>query len=324
MNTTTDERERERVDDVIDDGEPRPVQSLELRRPDVPVTLDGLAALKDEAKLILTTRNELWDTAWLAALRRTTPSDWVLFKRGEEDGGQITGYLQDGGGDRVRPVMGIGIVNVSAPIKIINGNDPTDFHYVQSADGFCRLTGERVYQIEGARWSKDDFAKDKTGTALEVAVRKACRANLDGSIVREFGFKSVAIEEIARAWQGTGKNVEQCHHGRGFGTRDQRRGKGGEQAPEDAAALIPPKCHICQKPMRLVKGTKGWFYSCADFRAHGSEARGIDLDKWKANPASRPKTAPAPATPAQNAKTPTPPSAEEVFGNHDREPGEEG
>jgi hypothetical protein len=342
MNTDERERERERVADVIDKDEPlgpelplrRPAQELELRRPDVPVTLDGLAALKDTAIEILTTRNTLWDTAWLAALRRTTPSDWVLFKAREEDGGQIVGYLEDAGCDRVRPVMGIGITDVSDPVKIINGNDPTDFHYLQSANGFCRLTGERVFKIEGARSSKDDYAKDKVGTALDVAVRKACRANTDGCVVREFGFKSVAIEEIARAWAGTPKSVDQCRRGRGFGSHAERLGGRSERAPD----IDPPICPFCKSKgvYRAAKGDRKAFYGCPKYGTHPDQKFIIDAAKWEQEQAQKAKaisTAPGSGI-TQNgtqsermrgtppAKT-TPPSAEEVFGKVERQPGDE-
>jgi hypothetical protein len=317
--------------DVVDSRDPVAATALELRRPDVPITLDQLAAHRDTAIAILTTRNQLWETAWLAALRRTAPPDWVLFRARTEDGGQIVGYLEDAGCDRVRGGMGIEIYNVSDPVKIVNPKDDTDFHYVQTADGFCRLTGERVYRIEGARSSKDDVCRDVTGTALDILVRKSTRANCDGNVVREFGFKSVAVEEIARAWAGTGKSTDHCRRGRGFGTRDERIGGRAANAPN----IDPPVCPHCKTRgvYRPAKGDRKAFYGCPQYAKHPNQKFIVDAEAWALQSAARESLTPAQSAGFTTDPAPVhppagpPPTADEIFGgarHRDREPGEDG
>jgi hypothetical protein len=320
----------------LDDDPPTvtaPIDKLAIRRPDIPVTLGELAALKGEALEIVDARVQILETLRKASIRATSPEDWVLFKAREEDGGQVVGYLEDSGCERVRALWGVRIYNISPSEKIV-GNDPADFMILITGDGECAITHEIVEQMEGGRSSKDDFCRDKTGAALELAVRKAARANLDGGVVRELtGMRSVPLQELEAAWVGTSKTIDRCRKGRGFGSHDARLG--GVEAAD--LGLVPPTCNVCGKPMQLRKSARGQFYSCNDYKAHGRDAHTWDLEKWRQQPASR-KPATTPLTPAQAAGftgAPTAPAGrverelrdDEVFGNgrqRDREPGEEG
>jgi hypothetical protein len=206
------------------DHDPPTSDALALRRPDHPVTLSEIAAMRGEAVEIIEARVQVIETLRKASIRATSPEDWLLFKSPEEQGGQIVGYLQDAGCDRVRDLWGIEIFNVSKPEKVV-GNDPGVFSYLITGSGRCKLTVQFVEMMEGGRSSTDDFCKGKTGVDLELAVRKAARANLDGGITRELaGMKSVPVGELAEAWTGTKKTIDQCRRGRGFGTRDERLG----------------------------------------------------------------------------------------------------
>jgi len=314
--------------ELVDDNVPMPVDPLEARRPDVPITLSELAAEKGEAVEIINARALVLQTLRKAAILATSPEDWLLFKAPDEQGGQVVGYLQDCGADRVRDLYGIEIFNVSKPEKVV-GSEPGVFHYLITGSGRCKLTRQVLEDVEGGRSSTDDFCKDKKGVELELAVRKAARANLDGNISRELaGLKSVPISELEEVWKGTAKKIEQCRRGRGFGTRDQRLG-GGERP--DEGVDVPPQCRVCKKPMVLRKGSKGYFYSCADYKQHqdaGQKSFTIDLDKWKEELAKR-ATAATPEQPAAAAASPAkvePPSADEVFGTKSagRVPGQEG
>lgn len=317
------------IDNDIDTEPPAPT-ALQLRRPDTPVTLSELAALKGEALEIIDARVQILETLRKASLRATQPEDWLLFKSPEEQGGQVVGYLQDCGADRVRDLWGIEVFGIGKLEKITT-NDPRVFTYVISGSGRCKLTRQILEEVEGGRSSTDDFCKGKEGAELELAVRKAARANLDGNITRELAsLKSVPLDEIKAAWEGTSKTVERCRRGRGFGTRDERLGGG---ARPDEGIDTPPQCRVCKKAMVLRKGSKGYFYSCADYKQHqdaGQKSFTIDLDKWKEELAKRAATA-APEQPAAAAASPapskvSPPSADEVFGHtsRGREPGQEG
>jgi hypothetical protein len=309
--------------------------ALALRRPDVPVNLNDLAARKGEAIEIIEARAQVLTTIRKFAIAATWPEDWLLFKAPVEQGGQVVAYLQDCGGDRLRDLYGIEIFDIGRPEKI-ETNEPSVFQYRITGSGRCKLTQQILENVEGGRSSTDDFCKGKTGSDLDLAVRKAARANLDGNITRELsGLKSVPAGELAAVWAGTTKTIEQCRRGRGFGTRDERLGGG--VAPD--AGIDPPICKLCQKPMNLKKGSKGHFYSCPNYKDHGKDSYTIDFDKWIAEQ-QKAKSSTAAAAPAPSTGAPvaagvvptgkvTPPSVDEVFGpengrRRQREPGEEG
>jgi hypothetical protein len=276
-------------DDVDPDVETPPQTGLALRRPDVPVTLSELAALKGEALEIIEARVQVLATLRKAAIRSTSPEDWILFKSPDEQGGQIVGYLQDCGCDRVRDLYGIEVFNISRPEKI-GGNDPKVFHYLITGSGRCKLTRQVVEDIEGGRSSTDDVCRGKSGAELELLVRKSARANLDGNITRELaGMKSVPIDELKDAWAGTNRRIEQCRRGRGFGTRDERLGGTAAGVP----TVDPPKCGVCGATAKYRAGKDGRpaFYGCPNYQQHADRKWSIEADKWvqqqaQAKPAS--------------------------------------
>jgi hypothetical protein len=276
------------ADDTIPDSHP---DTIALRRPDVPTDLGALAALKGEATDIVRARVQVIVTLRTESIRLSHPEDWVLFKARQEDGGQVVGYLEDAGCERVRGLWGIRIYNVSHPEKIV-GNDPADFMYVVTGDGECSITHEIVEAMEGGRSSQDDFCKGKTGAALEMAVRKAARANLDGGICRELaGMKSVPVQELERAWSGTSKTIDRCRRGRGFGTRDDRVVGAREQAPN----VVPPVCPHCKTPgvYRPARGNRQAFYGCPNYEKHPTDKFFVDAAEWVAKSAPKP-SAPTP------------------------------
>lgn len=305
--------------DVIDETpetSETPETHLALRHPAVPVTVSDLAAMKGAALEIIEARVQVIDTLRKAAIRATSPPDWLLFKSPDEQGGQVVGYLQDCGADRVRDLWGIEVFGVSTPEKI-TGNDPAVFHYIIGGSGRCKLTGQTLEAVEGGRSSTDDFCKDKKGLDLDLAVRKAARANLDGNITRELaGMKSVPAEDLIRAWEGTPKRIDDCRRGRGFGTREERLGASSAKAPD----VEPPVCPHCGTTgaYRPAKGDRKPFYGCPKFASHADKKWIVDAAKWVAEHArSVNEKPPAPANGA-------PPSAGEVFGKGAREPGAEG
>ena len=266
-----------------------------IRHPGVPTTIAELARLKGEGHEIIEARIRVLETARKAGIRATHPTDWILFKAKDDQGGQIVGYLQDSGCERVRDIFGIGIENVQAPEKLA-GADPNVFHYLVRGDGRCSLTGQLIEGIEGGRSSTDDFCKDKTGAVLELAVRKAARANLDGQIVRELaGLGSVPLAELEAAWTGTHKKVAECRRGRGFGTTQERSGGDNPDAPKN---VVPPKCGVCGAIAARRTSARGAFYGCPRFKQHEDRKWTLDEAEWLKNPASR---APEPATAAADA-----------------------
>lgn len=241
----------------------------------VPNSLAELAVLRGKGLEIIDARIEVLETLRRAAIRSTHPEDWTLFKTKDQLGGQVTAYLADSGCDRVRDLYGIEVFDVGQPQKIL-GSNPREFHYIVSGSGRCKITRQVVESIEGGRSSSDDFCKGKQGAELELAVRKAARANLDGGITRELaGLKSVPLQELEDAWKGTNKRASNCRKGRGFGSRAERQGARVDNgAPRD---LETPRCEICTKLTRFIPAGRtkpsadypngrdyDAFYSCPD------------------------------------------------------------
>jgi hypothetical protein len=306
-------------DSIIDNEPANPTSiatALTLRRPDVPVTLSELAAHRGEAVQIIEARVQVLETARLAAIRSTHPEDWVLFKTKDD---RITGYLEDSGCERVRPIFGISIFDVRDPRKVVS-SDGGSFAIIMRGAGSCSMTNDRVEAIDGIRESTEDFCKDLTGVKQEIRVAQAARANLDGRIVRELaGLGSVPIEELARAWKGTDKKTEHCRRGRGFGTQDERLGGRNAALPD----VDPPICPHCQTKgaYRPANGNRGAFYGCPNYKKHEDKKFLVDAAKWEQEQRAKAATAAPASTSGAPAGRTSPPAASEIFG---REPGQEG
>jgi hypothetical protein len=269
-------------DPVVESETEDPVTTtVALRRPDVPTTINELAALKGEAIEIIQAREQIIATLRSASIRATNPEDWLLFKTPDDLGGQIVGYLQDCGCDRVRDLWGIEVFDVGRPEKV-TGTEPGVFHYLITGSGRCKITRQIVETMEGGRSSTDDFCRDKTGADLELAVRKAARANLDGNITRELsGLKSVPLAEIERAWSGSAKKIEHCRLGRGFGSSRERRG--GTVASKEPD-VKPPVCGICGAAAKWYPANDrgpAW-YGCSEYKKHQDRKWSITEEKWLA------------------------------------------
>lgn len=301
--------------EVVDDGP----NALALRRPNVPVTATQLAAQGGEGVAIFNARAEILNTARSHAIRVTHPEDWVLYKSPDD---RTVGYLEDAGCERVRPIFSISIFDIEEPTKVL-ADDGKSFAIITRGRGRCGLTLDAVDGAEGIRESTDDFVKDLHGIKKEMRVRQASRANLDGRIVRELaGLGSVPVDELARVWQGTEKNVEHCRKGRGFGSQDERHGGTKEGAPN----VTPPECPHCKIPLVFRSAKKAW--GCKNYESHKDKRVWIEHEDWikelELRKAPKPAeqtastTKPAAAKPAAAAK---PVHADDIFG---RQPGEDG
>ena len=263
------------LDAPVDEG------TLQLRHPAVPVTLEELAALKNAAVDIIETRATVLDTLRARSIRATHPTDWVLYKAPEEHGGQIVGYLQQCGAQRLLDIWGISVFDVS-DAQFIPGTEPGAFSYRQTGTGRSNITGQVVEKVEGSRHSLDDVVKGKTGPALDDAVRKNTRANLDGNIARRLsGLNSVPAAELERVWATTTppRSIDQCRLGRGFGSRSERLGGTAEKAPD----VPPPVCPHCGTTgaYRPAKDNRGAFYGCPKYASHKNQKWIVDADKWQ-------------------------------------------
>ncbi len=263
--------------------------STDLVRPSTPINVNELASLEGTRGLhIVEQRTQILETLRVAALKLTMPNDWVLFKSPD---GAVTGFLQDSGCDRVKKLFGIQIDNLG-DMELIEDSEAKEFAFSIKGEGHCALTGEHVYDMEGVRYSTEPFAQQKPeGIQRRVAVQKAARANLDGGITRELtGLKSVPVEELTKAWDGSWKKWEMCSKGRGFGTGEQRIGAGGATSGGLDAADIPT-CSVCKDEPKLVfrpaKGDRAAFWGCKNYESHPKDKVFIDHAKLLAEIAKR-------------------------------------
>jgi len=271
--------------------------ALDLRRPSVPVTITDLAEQRDAGVAIVEARNTIIRTLRKASIAVTSPTDWILFKSKD---GSVTGYLQDCGADRVRPLWGIEVRPAPsiAPLWGFERTEAEDgsFAYTIRGSGMSRVTGETVSEMEGTRLSTENFVEYDKGIAREVKVKKAARANLDGGIVRELtGLRSVPIQELEDAWQGSWKKTSMCIRGRGFGSGAERAGAQVQEA-EHVKPGAEPVCGICGAKAKYWPAgnskTSGKpypaFWSCPAQRdQHPDQKWSIKDEEWQASQAPR-------------------------------------
>jgi hypothetical protein len=238
-------------------------RALELKHPTTPATLEEIAYLKSgRAMEVIDARVKILERLRTAALRITSPQDWLLFQDKE---GREVGYLQDAGADRVRDLYGIEIFGVGDPVRHEDEHDEGEYFYTITGSGRCTMTRQTVENVQGGRASTEDFVQGKHGMAKQLDVMKAARANLDGGLTRELaGLKSVPVEELIIAWKGTHKDASRCRHGRGY--RANTVSAGAEKYTD------APECKAGHGKMRLVPaGTSkktgkeySAFWSCDD------------------------------------------------------------
>lgn len=270
-------------------------ESRDLARPATSTSIADLSALEvGRGVEIINQRLEILETLRGASIKLTMPNDWTLFKAPD---GRVTGYLGDQGCDRIKKLWGIQISNLSQMDRIEDEKHPDEFAYRISGDGSCGLTGEAVFEMEGIRYSTERYATEKPeGIQRVVAVQKAARANLDGSITRELaGMKSVPIEELDKAW-GAGKALAMCNKGRGYGTADERAGAANAQHGIDPGDI--PSCDVCQIKLvwRPGKDGKEGFFGCTKYASHPETKIIVQLSKLKEKLAKKAAAAREPGT----------------------------
>lgn len=305
------------------DEPPEVSRALALRDPRVPASLDDLAALRGEAVAVMEARATVLETARKRGIRLTSPEDWLLFKNVK---GRVTAYLSDAGAARARDLLGVEIFDVNEPQQIMAA-DGQSFIYVQTASGRSKLTGQVVEAVIGGRSSTEDFCKSETGAALDLKVKKACRANVNGRIVRELlGLQNVTIDALREAWTGTSKDPAHCNEGRGYGTAEERLGATREGVPD----IPPPTCPVCKTPdgtplpllYRAGKNGKSAFYGCRNYATHPQQKVIIDVAEWTQKASVAKEAATKEAAEIEDARRQDAETVRRENGR--REPGQEG
>jgi len=276
------------TDTDLTDEAPVDEGSLTLRAGAIPVTIEELAALGSVGAAIrnIEARFTIAETIRVRSVMATFPTDWVVFKQPEEQGGQITGYLMDAGAKRALAGAGIEVFDVSEPQRI-EGTEPVTFSIRFFASGRSTVTNQVIEKVMGARSSTDDACKGLTGVPLEDKVLKMARANCDGNVARKLiGLQNYPADELSRTWARLNppRSVEQCNRGRGFGSRQDRQGMGA------APNVPPPKCEVCGAVgvWRAGKDGKPDFYFCPNHTKHPQGKKWFqDAPAWEAKQAAR-------------------------------------
>lgn len=214
-----------------------------------------------------------------ASIAMTYPHDWVLFKAEN----RITGFCQDAGCQRFSDIWGIEVYDLGTWDRT-EDPDTKDFSWTITGSGLSKRTGQVVVGISGTRYSYEDFITKRKLPRLQVEteVKKAARANLHGSIVRELaGMKSVPMEELDQVWtvakMGAYKTSALCPRGRGFGTADERAGGSSEKNGGVDVQDIP-FCSFCEPPERLVFRPEKKFWGCRNYKSHEKDKMIIQHD----------------------------------------------
>jgi hypothetical protein len=269
-----------------EDLEDPQADAIALRHPAIPVTLSHLSTLKvGEAIEIIQARAQIIKTAYHESIALAPEAHFTLYRTPD---GIVTAYLEDAGCQLgAKKIFGITSFDVGTPEKVM-GDLPGEFHILITGSGRSSLTGETIERIEGGRSSTEDFCRGLTGVALELKVRKAARANLEGNITRRLaGLNRIPVEALQRA----GKDPAKCAKGRGFGSRDERLGATRAGVPEVPA----PICAVCKTPgvFRPGRDGRGGFYGCPNYTKHPDRKWTVDADRWVAEQAAK-QPAPAP------------------------------
>lgn len=271
--------------EVVDD------RALELRKPSIPTTINELASLDEtKGRTAVEKRTEILATLRKLSIQLTMPQDWTLFRAVDDRGEVITAFLGDQGCDRIKGLWGIQVDNIGEP-ELIEDTQTGEFAYSITGNGNCRITGESVYDMEGIRYSNEKYAQEKPeGIQRRVAVKKAARANLDGGITRELaGMKSVPIQELDKAWEGSWKTSALCAKGRGFGSKDARMGAGDDKTGGIDPADVP-MCDVCK--VKLVYRPAKKFFGCPSYSKHPETKVIVSLEDLQKQIAAKKAAAP--------------------------------
>ena len=219
------------------------------------VTLETIAANKDKALAILEAREQILTNLFAAAIRRTEPQDWVLFKN---KAGQEVGMLTNSGAARVAPLYGIKVFNLRGPngekvAEPVMVNEPDKSKSaVIIGDAICAFTGMSIEGLRAARNSKEQFTgrpREGSGSVGEGCsdqdLKTAAYSLLFSKAVRVLtGTNKVNLETL----KDKKIDVTKCTKGSGYGSSAERG------ASTVAEADVPAKVEEFRKALLSATG----------------------------------------------------------------------
>lgn len=237
MSTTKTVEKQETLFDVADDEgvELVPASSAAAlpmaRSGDSPLAV--LAEMEHGLK-IMERRAQILDEIRRAALRITDPRDWVQAKGKHDEEAAAVCLLTNSGARKIAPYYGITVHNVrpvspqGVPEPHQEKGEEGEVMFTLWGDVFVGLTREEALGIKASRATSEQFIGRgglDTTTALVAKsdITNACYTLLFSKAVRiGAGMKNVPVRELAEAWKGSDKKVEQIPRGSGFGSSSQR------------------------------------------------------------------------------------------------------
>jgi len=175
------------------------------------------------------------------SIHLTYPSDWVLNAVRNEDRVITTGYLQDIGAERAAVPWGISRLG-GIEERREHLEDQTYIWYCK-ADFLCERTGVVLSDVEGARWSGDEFFKRRAekagGMVNPLWVKQGALRNMHGKAVRSLaGLAGIPEEELKEAGLDTSKCVMVRWRGAGAPMREGEQPTRGKGAREELFDLL--------------------------------------------------------------------------------------
>lgn len=145
------------------------------------------------------------------SIHLTYPSDWVLNLVENEGRILSTGYLQDIGAERAAMPWGITRLGDIQDHREYDGEKKTYIWFCK-ADFICERTGVVLTDVEGARWSGDQFFQrraQKMNTEVNpLWIKQSALRNMHGRAVRSLaGLAGVPEHELKAAGLDTSKCV---------------------------------------------------------------------------------------------------------------------
>lgn len=229
---TTQEQEIGRLEDIglldqiIKEGKVRGGSTL----------LDRLSREESPLKSFLQ-RKSLIEAFWTEAVKMTNPEDWVLNRDRE---GKAEAMIAAEGARKVATVYQIELLELSPVVDGMFVPVATDlgggvFSYRGSATAYSAATGSRI-TVEIEKRSDEDFTgrsvdaqghltkspSQRTGS-WQGDLQSAVLTGLLTKAVRQLcAMGRVPVRDLEAAWKDTGKKVEDCRKGQGWGTSGER------------------------------------------------------------------------------------------------------
>jgi len=224
-----------------------------------------VAADPDAAIKRIEAMTRILESLRAASIRATHPSDWICHVSRDQDGAVLSQrcYLQDMGAERAAQPWGI---DMGAPVierqPQSGNNEDGTFMYVMLADAWSKVTGARVENVQGSRWSGDPFFAKSNGPDDKVDpsdVLKAAYANLHGRAVRALaGLNGIPLDTLKAAGIDVSKVVMVDY---------TKGGKGGESTGAGVGTADVVMAFGKQKGMRaseLADADLAWYVGAAE------------------------------------------------------------